>query len=119
MGSIGPAGPTGPQGVPGPAGPAGATGPAGASLSDLEFNDYSVIDTVDDDGDVHLLTVECAPGEQVISGGYNLFDNGFDLDVIVNWPQEAPDGWRVVVRNPTSAPDAGAGITLKVVCLAL
>ena len=103
--------------TPGPQGPTGATGPqgpAGPAGSTTNFYLRERIFPIAPHSEFQFppLSVQCSPGDKIISGGY---DSVLPLTVTGSLPNSlsSPQEWDVRVTNPT---DYSTSITVVAVC---
>ena len=131
QGPAGPAGPAGPQGLQGPAGPQGlpgapgAPGPEGPAGADgVSGYERLIADsglfTVDPSQSV-TIEAPCPEGKVVVSGGHELVEGPAQrLAVVMSGPfEDATAGWRVTVRNGSTAQLNYANVRAHVICAAI
>lgn len=110
-GPIGATGPGGPTGDSGATGATGSQGPAGLTntydkTASLTVNNNSFVTTF----------VSCNTGDIAISGGFDKFSSGGDLEILVSHRESGiPATWRFTVFNHLVLPGSDS-ITLFIVC---
>ena len=113
VGPPGPAGPQGPAGTTGLDGEDGAQGPRGfngtngeqgpAGPNQINSTDiYTVIGPLNTSSIAHRTAIsvaECLPGDSVLSGSYNMTNNGNFVQAFVSDQSlVTQDGWQTIVR---------------------
>lgn len=100
--------------TPGPQGPQGPVGPRGPSGASTNFYLLERIFPIAPHSEFQFppLSVQCSPGDKIISGGY---DSVLPLTVTGSLPNSlsSPQEWDVRVTNPT---DYSTSITVVAVC---